>query len=210
MGSRTRSAGTEEIARRSGGDSLPVEDAQALDTTLMRIRQRYALHFLLPSGAKPGQERTIQVELTAAARRRHPDAEVRYRETYVPPDGVSSTATPDEPQDVEVSRTPSKGTSEDRETARDTQRPGLRRRPAVDDSYGSRSPNANSSSSGEQQGNGGWRRVDPQAAPAEAEPEPPAKQSSTAKPAAKPDAKSDDTEEPPQRGWRRVKPGEQP
>src|SRR4051794_11401250 len=43
MGPHTKSAGTEEIARRSGGDSMPVDNASALDDTLARIRQRYAL-----------------------------------------------------------------------------------------------------------------------------------------------------------------------
>jgi hypothetical protein len=51
---RTQSAGTAEIARRSGGDSMPVDDASALETT-PRIRQRYALHFYLPDGVQPGQ-----------------------------------------------------------------------------------------------------------------------------------------------------------
>ncbi len=80
--SRTHSAGTSEIARESGGDSLPVDDAAALDTTIARIRQRYALYFRVPDGAKPMQDRTISVSLNEAARRRYPDAEVRYRRSY--------------------------------------------------------------------------------------------------------------------------------
>ena len=76
---RTRSAGTADIARRSGGDSMRVDESSALETTLTRIRQRYALHFNLPDGVKPGQERDIEVELSAAAKRRYPGAEVRYR-----------------------------------------------------------------------------------------------------------------------------------
>ncbi|HYO81937.1 MAG TPA: VWA domain-containing protein [Bryobacteraceae bacterium] len=76
---RTQSAGTARIARESGGDSMRVDEAQALDTTLLRLRQRYALHFSLPEGVKPGDERDIEVELTAAAQRRHPGAEVRFR-----------------------------------------------------------------------------------------------------------------------------------
>lgn len=77
--SSTRSAGTAEIAKRSGGDSLRVDESSALEHTLTRIRQRYTLHFNLPEGVKPGQERDIEVELTADARRRYPDAEVRFR-----------------------------------------------------------------------------------------------------------------------------------
>ncbi|HUS08457.1 MAG TPA: VWA domain-containing protein [Bryobacteraceae bacterium] len=52
-GPRMQSAGTSEIARQSGGDSMPVDDASALETTLSRIRQRYALHYYLPEGDKP-------------------------------------------------------------------------------------------------------------------------------------------------------------
>lgn len=82
-GPHTKSAGTAEIARQSGGDSVAVEDASALETTLDRIRQRYALHFHAPAGAKPGQERRIEVALSDSARRRYPDAEVRYRQVYM-------------------------------------------------------------------------------------------------------------------------------
>lgn len=41
--SRLKSAGTEEIARASGGDSMSVDNASALQDTLERIRQSYAL-----------------------------------------------------------------------------------------------------------------------------------------------------------------------
>ena len=57
---------------------------------LERIRQRYSLHFNLPEGVKPGEERQIEVQLAAAARRRYPDAEVRYRRVYLFPDGSYS------------------------------------------------------------------------------------------------------------------------
>ena len=90
--SRTRSAGTEEIARRSGGDSMAVERASALEETLARIRQRYALHFYLGEDARPGEERNIDVQLTADARRRYPDADVRYRRVYLTPGGASADA----------------------------------------------------------------------------------------------------------------------
>jgi|GEM_PF-436610 len=91
-GRHTQSAGTAEIARRSGGDNMPVDDASALETTLARIRQRYALHFSLPEGAKPGQERAIEVELAAAARQRYPDAEVRYRRVYLVPTSMADAS----------------------------------------------------------------------------------------------------------------------
>ena len=52
IGSRTHSAGTSELARASGGDSMSVDDASALQDTLARLRQRYALHFYLPAGVQ--------------------------------------------------------------------------------------------------------------------------------------------------------------
>src|SRR5688572_18368748 len=76
--SRTQSAGTSEIARRSGGDSMQVDDASALETTFTRLRQRYALHFYLPGDVKAGHENDIEVQLTAGARRQYPDAQVRF------------------------------------------------------------------------------------------------------------------------------------
>jgi len=84
-GPHTQSAETGEIARRSGGDTMPVDDASALETTLARIRQRYALYFNLPQGVKSGEERTLEVALADTARRRYADAEVRYRRTYFAP-----------------------------------------------------------------------------------------------------------------------------
>jgi VWFA-related protein len=92
-GSRDHSAGTAQIARDSGGDSMRVDDAAALEETLTRIRQRYALFFNLPEGVQPGQERNIEVNLAPAARSRFADAEVRYRRVYMTPDG-GTKATP--------------------------------------------------------------------------------------------------------------------
>ena len=88
----THSAGTSEIARQSGGDSMPVEGASALENTLARIRERYALYFYLPEGVKPGDERAIEVELSEAARRRYPGAEVRYRRSYLAPNGPDKSS----------------------------------------------------------------------------------------------------------------------
>jgi VWFA-related protein len=80
-GAHTKSAGTAEIARDSGGDSMSVNDAEALEETLARLRQRYTLYFNLPEGVQPGQDSNIQVDLTPDVRRRFSDAEVRYRRT---------------------------------------------------------------------------------------------------------------------------------
>jgi VWFA-related protein len=79
----TQPAGTSEIARQSGGDSLPADDASALSTTLAHLRQRYALHFHSPPDAKSGEVRSIDVQLVEAVRRRYPDAELCFRRTYV-------------------------------------------------------------------------------------------------------------------------------
>jgi VWFA-related protein len=85
----TVSAGTSEIARESGGDSMAVNDASAFEDTLARIRERYALFFYLPEGARPGEERSVEVGLSDAARQRYPGAEVRYRRSQLAP-GASS------------------------------------------------------------------------------------------------------------------------
>jgi hypothetical protein len=90
-GRGTRSAGTRIIAEDSGGDSMSVDQASALEDTLTRLRQRYALHFYLPEGARAGQEREVSVDLSPAARRRYPDAEVRHRRSYVAPESNGSS-----------------------------------------------------------------------------------------------------------------------
>jgi VWFA-related protein len=130
MGGHTSSAGTEEIARRSGGDTMPVDDASALEMTLARIRQRYALHFNLPAGVKPGEERGVEVALTDAARQRYPGADLKYRRVYMVPAGSGATgsaaaSTPAAEQPIAVSRQPVAATTDE------SDRPRLRRRPAV-------------------------------------------------------------------------------
>jgi VWFA-related protein len=183
--SRTQSAGTAEIARQSGGDSMRVDEAAALETTLMRLRQRYTLHFNLPEGVQPGQERGIEVQLADAARRRYAGSEVRYRRVYVKQDG--SGADP-----VMVSRTPASARrpadSDDASAPTTTTRP---RRPAVNED-GSRI--------------GGWRRADDPAV----QPDTTVQQESTPSLSPAPPAKPADPEPKPTGGWRRVKPGEQP
>ena len=83
----TQPAGSREIAQRSGGDSASVYDASAFEDTLNRIRQRYALYFHIPPDARPGEERRIEVQLADSAYRHYRDAEIRYRRTYMAPDG---------------------------------------------------------------------------------------------------------------------------
>jgi VWFA-related protein len=129
MGSHTRSAGTEEIARESGGDSMPVNDSYALQDTLARLRQRYALYFSLPPGVRAGEERTIELQLADAAERRHPGAEVHYRRTYYAP--YSTPGTPAASEPVTVSRSGSDPNRANRESSNDPDRPYMRRRPGV-------------------------------------------------------------------------------
>jgi VWFA-related protein len=85
----TQSAGTSEIATQSGGDSMPVDQGSAFEQTLARIRERYALYFYLPDGAPSVGARSVEVELSDAARRRYPHAEVRYRRSYLAPNAVT-------------------------------------------------------------------------------------------------------------------------
>jgi VWFA-related protein len=85
MGSSTLSAGTRQIARASGGDSMPLRDSYALQDTLARIRQRYAIYFALPPGARAGEERDIELFLADAALRGYPGADLRYRRAYFAP-----------------------------------------------------------------------------------------------------------------------------
>ena len=185
----THSAGTSEIAQRSGGDSLPVDAGSALETTFERIRQRYAIHFYLPEGVKPGQERAIEVELSEAGRRKYPSADVRYRRAYMAPGGSGTV-------NETVASTP---VSENSEPVVDSEQPrgGFKRRPAVSEP------------------SGGWRRGTPEDGPTSP---PVADQPSTSQtPAAKPVSQPQAAPEggwkrigEPGGGWRRVKPGEEP
>jgi hypothetical protein len=181
MGGHTSSAGTEEIARRSGGDTMPVDDASALEMTLARIRQRYALHFNLPAGARPGEERGVEVALADAARQRYPGADLRYRRVYMVPTGTALATTPAAEQPATIARQPVASTDE-------SARPRLRRRPAVNqdgtregplapesqetnDSRRADQPDAQpapnvSKATGSDPACGGWHRVDEPAPPA--------------------------------------------
>jgi VWFA-related protein len=125
-GAHTKSAGTSEIARDSGGDSMSVNDAEALEDTLARLRQRYTLYFNLPEGVQPGQERNIQVDLTPEMRRRFSDAEVRYRRTSMSnTDGRGAGPT-------KVTRAPrDSGLSDSSSPATDSSTPAVHRRRAA-------------------------------------------------------------------------------
>ncbi len=87
-----QSAGTAEIARASGGDSMSVDNASALEDTLTRIRQSYALYFQVPEGARAGEKRSIEVRLSPTAARRHPNAQLLYRSSYSAVESAPSPA----------------------------------------------------------------------------------------------------------------------
>jgi VWFA-related protein len=180
-GPRTHSAGTSEIARRSGGDSMRVDDAYALEDTLTRIRQRYALHFLLPAGVRAGEERSLSVALNDAALRRYPSAELRYRRMYYVPSGTRYRPPDSEP--ATISSVPT-GTS--------AGTPSGPRRVAVSQPDGS---------------NSGPLLIPGPASDSQAS-RPAAAQTSAPPPAA--NSSDSQSTAPRPGGWRRVKPGEQP
>lgn len=78
----SHSAGTATIAADSGGDTMPVSSASALEDTLSRLRRRYALYFYLPEGAKSGGS-LVQVDLSREAKLRYDGAEIRSRRVYL-------------------------------------------------------------------------------------------------------------------------------
>jgi VWFA-related protein len=192
-GPHTQSAGTAEIARRSGGDSMPVDDAYAFRDTLARLRQRYALHFYLPAGVKPGEERAIEVQLADAARRRNPDAEVRFRRTYLAPGDSRGAAT----EPVTVTQGPAPQSS-DPDAPRLHRRPAVNQVPDVDRTENptlTATPPAGPPPAADPStapNRGSWRHE-----PADASAPPAADQGSAA-------------QQPQPGGWRRLKPGEQP
>jgi hypothetical protein len=103
IGLGTQSAGVSRIARESGGDSMAVDNVSAFENTLARIRERYALFFYLPEGARSRDQRSVEVELSDNARRRYPGAEVRYRQSRAAPEGSSES---DDSRPVRVSLPP--------------------------------------------------------------------------------------------------------
>ena len=122
-GPHTQSAETGEVARRSGGDMLPVDDASALETTLSRLRQRYALYFNVPPDVKAGEQRNIEVALADSARRRFTSADIRYRRVYLAPVAGSGAA-----MAAQASSSP---TVDSERQPVDAERPVMKRRPAV-------------------------------------------------------------------------------
>ncbi len=199
---RLKSAGTEEIARASGGDSMSVDNASALTDTLERIRQSYALYFNAPEGVKQGEKRNVQIALTGSATRRYQNAELRYRPTYVVSEGSTTSGPSTSNDDTPTVTRRNPGTNEgvfDKTPARadDTVQDSIkpRRRVAVDE------PGS---------GSGGFRRVGSAPAPEEPEVEAPPVKAAEVKPVkveAKPEKPAEDGKP---GGFRRIKSGEKP
>ncbi len=78
-GDDSHSAGTSQIATDTGGDTMRVDDASALQDTLSRLRQRYALYFYFPEGVRNTDDPNIRVDLAQEARIHFAQAEIRYR-----------------------------------------------------------------------------------------------------------------------------------
>lgn len=194
--SRLKSAGTEEIARASGGDSMSVDNASALQDTLERIRQSYALYFNAPEGVRQGEKRNVQIALYNAATRRYPNAELRYRPSYVVSEG-GTTSGPSQVEDTPTVTRRNTGSTEREATPAQTEdvaaEPSARpkRRPAVDEPS-----------------NGGWRKTggvnppEPTVKAGEPAKETPVVSKTEEKPVPETETKSG--------GFRRLKPGEKP
>ena len=182
QGPRTLSAHTSEIAMDSGGDSSSVDDSSAFEETMERIRQRYALYFLSPSDARPGEERTLSVSLAGSARQRYPNSELRFRKTYYALESSDDVRTEpverrERPEPTEVTgRTRTNSRPDTIDAAEDSPRPALRRRPIGDGSSGPRGPNPALYGSDKptveappvaapEPKTGGWRRVEDPAPP---------------------------------------------
>jgi VWFA-related protein len=134
----SHSAGTATIANESGGDTMDVDRASALEDTLARLRQRYALHFYLPDGVQSLNLQSVQVDLSQQARLRYRDAEVRSRRVFMS-GGVGSdrpsptviTRSKQPPDATADSTTPAADDTHDQSTPK-------RRRVAVNDDSGPR------------------------------------------------------------------------
>ncbi|MGA7409755.1 MAG: VWA domain-containing protein [Bryobacteraceae bacterium] len=157
----SHTAGTATIAGDSGGDVMQISDASALEDTLARLRQRYALHYYLPEGSRPADQRTVLVTLSQDAKRRYQEAEVRYRRVYMAGNNGERSG----PTVVTKTRAPVEEVSDPAATATDSQPTLKRKRVAVnEDTNGPRTVDPEPQSSG------------PQPDPAPAQPSPPSTQ----------------------------------
>lgn len=143
-GDPSHSAGTAAIAADSGGDTMQVEGASALEDTLARLRQRYALYFYIPESAKPSDQQSVQVDLSREARLRYRDAETRSRRAYIM---AGDSRDSSEPAVVTRRQEPSNA-SVDAQTSDDQAAP-KRRKVAVNDDAGPRVNTVDTGGSGQ-------------------------------------------------------------
>jgi len=79
------SEGFEGVAEKTGGDTIKAGDpGEGFRELMHRIRQRYSLYYALPQG-KPGEQRSLRVELSAEALVRNPSGRIRARKGYIMP-----------------------------------------------------------------------------------------------------------------------------
>jgi hypothetical protein len=143
----SHTAGTATIAGDSGGDVMQISDASALEDTLARLRQRYALHYYLPEDAKPVDQRTVLVTLSQDAKRRYQQADVRYRRVYMAGNNGERSG----PTVVTHTRAPVEEVSDPAATTTDSQPATKRRRVAVnEDTNGPRTVEPDPQTSGPQ------------------------------------------------------------
>jgi VWFA-related protein len=205
----TQSAGTAEIAERSGGDTFPVDDASALERTLERIRQRYALHFNLDPKANTNPR--IEVALASEARSRYPNADVRYRRVNI--SGVASGPYENarsQPSRADEPVVVGNSSSQVSDAAGADQSSGPRRRHAVSDSSGPRGPATDGTDSQPAATNPQPSNAAPapsNAVPPPADSAPPPATSASDSSSTTPANESDNSSH---GGWRRVKPPDKP
>jgi hypothetical protein len=127
-------AGAPEIARASGGDSLSVNDASAVETTFERIRQRYAVYFHLPEGMDSSGG--MELDLSDATRRRHPDASLQYRRIGLANDSGRPGLISRVPAHAPTGRDPEPASQAAQTDSPDSTPAAVHRRPAVNESSG--------------------------------------------------------------------------
>jgi Ca-activated chloride channel homolog len=85
LGERLTLAGMKGIAEKTGGDAIDSADpGPAFEEMMHRLRTRYSLYYATPHG-RPGVQRTLHLELSAAGAARFPQARVRARHGYITP-----------------------------------------------------------------------------------------------------------------------------
>ena len=77
--------GARHAAERTGGKAVEFDDvSEGIRDAIRRLRSRYILYYARPSG-KPGEERSIRVELAGPAGNLHKKAVIRSLDGHVMP-----------------------------------------------------------------------------------------------------------------------------